>query len=284
MRPRTRRIPQVAVYGAVAGGGGFTPSSSQSLAFLNRVATVTGTGNPTYGLSTTERNAYDTMITGMVSDGVWSILDALYMLATVSRGVALLNLVSGSFLGVEHTIGAGQFTADQGYTGVTGGYIDTQLDPRLTSGQNWNGGGSAGFFGWTLTNFGLGTDYQSMGAAGNGNLESRIYPHYNNNLPYVRIDDGAFVNPTGGPGHFYGVTTDHTTQTGYVDKTGTSAAANPVIPLGPSMVLLADNNSGATPFLGTSCAYALGGLFNSTHQGNLYDRIHAYLQAVAGVP
>src|SRR5215471_17837360 len=69
----------------------------------------------TSGLSTQERNAYINLINGLVSDGVWSLLDALYVMATNTTSTAALNLVSTSFSLVTH--GSMTFTADVGYTG-----------------------------------------------------------------------------------------------------------------------------------------------------------------------
>ena len=108
-RLRSRRLIQAAVYGKAAGGGGFTPSSTQSANFLSvalrpgdRVGAV-----PTYGLRaiTTERNAYDTMITGIVSDlggslrrlRQWPIFDfPLYLCHHKPRSFTALNLISSS--------------------------------------------------------------------------------------------------------------------------------------------------------------------------------------------
>jgi hypothetical protein len=63
------------------GGGGFTPSCSQSSAFLAR----------TSGLDTTHKTAYDTLICGLVTDALWSSLDALYIFATADATTAGLN-------------------------------------------------------------------------------------------------------------------------------------------------------------------------------------------------
>src|SRR3974390_3125511 len=80
---------QVSQTGAGKGapGGAFTPSCSQSSNFLARATGVT---------SNTDKTNYDTMICGLVTDGVWSKLDALYVFAAVDRTTAKLNLVSSS--------------------------------------------------------------------------------------------------------------------------------------------------------------------------------------------
>ena len=55
--------------GKAGGGGGITCSSSQGNAFLARL-----TGSP----DNAHKTAYCTLIDGLVTDGVWSKLDALY--------------------------------------------------------------------------------------------------------------------------------------------------------------------------------------------------------------
>lgn len=274
----------------VSGGGGtFTPSSSQALAFFNRVATITGTGNPTYGITATERNAYDTMISGMVSDGIWSLLDALYIFATTSaatRAVALMNLVSSSYTCVEHTVGAGQFTADQGYTGVSGGYLDTQFDPTALSGQKYKQS-DAGIWAWSLTNWTL-SDYGSMLGNGSGTLNDRLYPYFSGSF-YPALNQSGLTSNTLTPGHFYGITRDPANSgsaqySSYVDVASQTVATASSTPVGPTLVLLNDGTTASAPFLGNMACAAIGGGFNSTQQAALYARIHAYMQAVAGAP
>src|SRR5215469_5596790 len=99
---------------------GFTPTSSQSAAFLARATDV---------VSITDKTNYDTMITGLVTDGVWSKLDALYIFAAVDRTTALLNLVSNTFNCTEH--GTINFSAYQGYTGDSSTfYLDSGFTPN----------------------------------------------------------------------------------------------------------------------------------------------------------
>jgi hypothetical protein len=89
---------------AARAAGAAPVGCSQAATFLAR----------TSGLSGTETAAYTTMICGMVSDGTWSLLDALYIFATNNTTTANLNLVSASF-GITQ-VGTVTF-ADTGYTG-----------------------------------------------------------------------------------------------------------------------------------------------------------------------
>src|ERR1039457_3408340 len=98
------------------GAGGYAAigsgNAAQTTAFLAR----------TSGLSGTETTAYTNLINGLVSDGTWSLLDALYIFATNSTTTANLNLISTSFGLTQH--GTVTFSADHGYTGDgTAGYL-----------------------------------------------------------------------------------------------------------------------------------------------------------------
>lgn len=141
----------------------FTPTSPQSSAFLAR----------TSGLSLAQKQAYDTMITGMVSDGTWTLLDALYIFATNNTTTAALNLVSTSFTITPH--GTLTFTAGHGWAGDgSTGYLDTTFNPSTapspkfspnsasigvydqTSPGSSNSGGMGITDGTNLTRFALG--------------------------------------------------------------------------------------------------------------------------------
>ena len=115
------------------GGGGFTPTSTQSANFLARTA----------GLTDPQKTLYDAMITGVVTDlggstasSTWPILDALWITAAPDRTTAKLNLVNSSFGLTEwrrHYLDA----ANAGYTGNGSSmFVDTGFFPA-TSGTNF---------------------------------------------------------------------------------------------------------------------------------------------------
>jgi hypothetical protein len=84
-------------------------AATPSAAFLAR----------TSGLNAAHRNAYTALIDGLVTDGVWTSLDALYITATDTTTNANLNLVSSSFPLTQ--TGTITFTADQGYSNAQSG-------------------------------------------------------------------------------------------------------------------------------------------------------------------
>ena len=118
---------------ASSGGGG----CSQSASFIAR----------TSGLSANEITGYQNAICYWVAQGVYSNIDAAYILATNNTTTAVLNLVtSGTFDGVL-TIGGGTFTVDRGITGDgSSTVISTGFTPS-TSGGNYGGNINTGFLG-----------------------------------------------------------------------------------------------------------------------------------------
>lgn len=137
LRKRRVRANHASVY-AAAGGGGFTPTSSESAAWLARATGIT---------SDTDKSRYDAMITGMVGDGVWAKLDALYIFAAPDSTTAKLNLKSSSYTCTQ--TGTLTFAASAGYTGDgSSGYLNTGFNPS-TNGAS--GGGQ-----WDLNSATLG--------------------------------------------------------------------------------------------------------------------------------
>ena len=281
-RLRSRRLIQAAVYGKGASGGGFTPSSTQSTNFLNRVAAVTGVGSPTYGLSTTERNAYDTMITGIVSDlggntslATWPVFDFLYIFATASPAVAALNLISSSYPIIVH--GSPTFNPDHGYTGIASAYLDTQFVPNVGTPNYVEDNASAWL--WTLTNFASGTDYGP--ALQDGESEVRLYPQYSDNFFYSAINGGTNSYQPAAAGHFYGISRLNLAQTTYIDTTSQGFSGSSILVPKSSITLLGISG---TPFTGNLAAAALGSSVTGTQQGFIYARFHKFMQDVAGAP
>ena len=102
------------------GAGGH---SAQATAYLARTVGGNEGGNGTN---------IATLIDGLVADGVWAKLDALYVLAQQNATDARLNLV-----GTNYTLtGTPTFTAYQGFTGGTG-FLDTGFNPATATSPNF---------------------------------------------------------------------------------------------------------------------------------------------------
>jgi len=134
--------------------------SPQAQAFLARTSV----------LSDTERRAYIQMINGMVADGVWSKLDALYIFATKDTTTAKLNLVSSNFALTATSGGTPPtFAVDRGYTGQASQGLDTNL-ALDAAGLNYSlNSGSIGVYCLNnrtsnATTYAIGCDTASSGA------------------------------------------------------------------------------------------------------------------------
>lgn len=108
----------------VAWSGASSASCSQATAFLGRASSP----------PTATQEQYNALICGLVADGAWAELDALYKLAADSATDAKLNLVSSSYgLTPQGTI---TFAANAGYTGDgSTGYLTTGYTPSTAAGQ-----------------------------------------------------------------------------------------------------------------------------------------------------
>src|SRR2546423_12896093 len=109
------------------------PTSSHSAAYNNFIAR-------TSGLDATHLTAYAALLDGLTTDGFFdgagnsTLLDALYIYATVNRTTALLNLVKNAFSCIEN--GTVSFSADRGYTGDGSSfYLNTQFVPSSAGGN-----------------------------------------------------------------------------------------------------------------------------------------------------
>jgi hypothetical protein len=114
---------------------GFLASSigqfdADAIAFFNRVTTAGGT------LSATERNAVNTLVIQMKTDGIWTKMKAIYPMVGASAAACAQNLKSSSFTG---TFTSGWTFASTGVT--TNGsntHFNTTLNPSTTFGSNYS--------------------------------------------------------------------------------------------------------------------------------------------------
>lgn len=253
---------------------------SESTAFLNR----------TTGLNAAHIDAYNNLICGLVTDGIFAKLDMLQVYATQDSTTALLNLVQNDFNATSH--GSPTFVADRGYTGTeasTTVYIDTGYYVRnspvtlyrrnaahLSSWQVTNGQGTASFgFFYTITG-----------------INSYVFPRFTDDKLYLRINvsnaSATNVANTDSRGHFIsnrsGATANEEYLNGVSVLTGAEASLDPPIIPQVNMYSLGWNSSGTAHGYGQQQAMVSGGdSLNATQAGNFYTRLRTYMTAV-GVP
>ena len=117
----------LATHGFLASSIGQFDADAQ--AFFNRVTTAGGS------LSLTERNAVNTLVIQMKTDGIWTKMKAIYPMVGASAAACAQNLKSSSFTG---TFFGGWTFASTGATpnGSTG-YMDTFLNPLNVFASNY---------------------------------------------------------------------------------------------------------------------------------------------------
>lgn len=239
------------------------------------------------GLDALHQVAYINLICGLVADGVWIFLDAVYVLATTNTTTALLNLVSTSFpLTVN---GAPTFTADSGYVGGAGKWLDTGFNPSSATNPNYTRMSACAFL-WTLDTLASGNDYgAAFGYAADASHDHvNIYPHFSDNNYYWAANNNAIVSNTAFTAgtHFIGWTrADNSTTLGWQTTTSASFSVSTDVLLNSNFIVLSDTNNGSKRPFSANVAFAcFGANLTVGQQTSLYNRVHTYMQKIAGAP
>jgi hypothetical protein len=248
--------------------------SAEALQFLLRAP----------GLDSTHVNAYMALIDGLVADGIWAKLDVLHVYATQNSTTALLNLVSSSYAATY--VGSPTFTADRGFTGVSGnnGAINTNFNP--STGSHVFTQNSAHISAWSVIDIGT-TSIPFMGGS-SGSWQAQLHAKFTDNNAYISINGPnapSYANATR-PGHYLANRSNSSSVQGYKNGVSqTSSSSNTSVAL-PNIVLVVcgSNNSGAVFTTVDQAAMAsIGSSLSSTDVTNFYNRLRTYMTAV-GVP
>ncbi len=255
----------------------FSTSCSEANTFLN-----TRVGGISSGVSTTIAGYYNTLICGLVTDGNWSSLDALYILAAPTTTIAEMNLVSSSFTLVPQ--GTGTFTTNSDYTGNgSTGYLDTQFTPSTAGGQYTATSASVGAY--VINNIGGQTAMAAMEVTSTGNKVIQVLPLYPAVGSNIHLNDttNVLVNTvTNSSGCFTGRNNGtqiaNYSKTSATDTVNTASTSSPLLP-DLSIYIGANHNSGATDRFSTYAVSAafLGGDQDVTHLTSMCSRINAFM-------
>lgn len=261
---------------------GFPPGTFQSRAAIDAstsgCAEATNFIARTSGLDATHQSRYTTLICGLVTDGVFAKLDALYIFTTDTTTNALLNLVQNSFNGA--VTGTLTFTANVGYTGdAATGFIDSGFN-ALTGGQYTQNSASYGTY--ILSSRSADQIWASMGY--DNVAASRIFPLIFGTVRYgVNGTAGVLglVN-TNAQGFWYGVRNGSST-TSIIYKNGSAFSTDADVSTtrdSLNIYIFASNEAGASFFTGDQMSAAfIGGALSATDASNLSLRINAYMTA-----
>lgn len=244
--------------------------------FLARATTLT---------DPTRIAAYTALIEGLVTDGIWSKIDALYVFAAHDATTARLNLKSSSYTGTAIT-GSGPlvFIPDDGYdvNGTTNTYVDTNLNAS-TAGGNYTQD-SAHMMCWCNP----GHDDPTGGVVGtvSGSTQQYILPHYSFSLiAYFRLNTnsgGINVAVADGYGFTLANRSSSTAIQGYRNGASIVTGSEASQPLNnsnfsfPDQAALADSS-------GVYCGGSFGGSLTAGEVADYYTHLRAFMTAV-GVP
>lgn len=234
------------------------------------------------GMDTTHQTRFSTLIDGLVTDAIWSKLDALYVFATDTATNARINLKSSSF-GIS-LIGTPTFTANTGYAGNGSQALDTTYN-ALTSGQFTQNSGSMGVY--VLTNRTVDANITHMG---NNNVGDTIIDVVRlnafGNKDWFAINDNSPLAITGtGTAKGFGVASRTVSGTVNGYKNGSSIGSFTVTSSAPNSMnfyILGMNYNTGTLIQGSTdqvSAAFIGSGLTATDVSNISSRINTYMTA-----
>jgi hypothetical protein len=242
---------------------GFTPSCTQSNNFLARATNVT---------LLADKQNYDNLICGLVTDSVFLSIDVLYIFAAPDSVTAALNLIASN--SAATLTGTPTFTAYQGYTGLSS--TNNFVSPTLTLSNCVRDSCSIGAWAYT----GLGSQNNSL--INISGTQVIVPDNGGSAIAIITAASGGVAGTTAnsGRGFYVGERSASTTQTIYVN--GSSAGTNSTASTGTPATT--PNIPKSTTTFTVSVAFwssSLGG----TKQTALYNRLATYMTAVgATVP
>ena len=218
----------------------------------------------------------DTLVGSLKTAGVWSKLDAFYMLAAADAQSSLLNWVSTSYN--LTAINSPALEVDRGYTGDgSTSYLDTNFNPTTAVGAKFVQDSAHNGI-WSRTNLNNG------GASSNdaGALSSQIARQAavsGNALGRANTGSGILIGAGAYPGHICWSRTAAAVWEGYaqgVDSGGGTDASAAIT--NANMRLLSFN--GAAFGVNQLAVGHMGSGLSAVEVSALYTAVRAYLQAI----
>lgn len=222
-------------------------------------------------------------VVGLKQDGIWNLLDVLWVPAAADSQAGGLNWISpGSF--TLTPMSNPTFTTDRGYAGDgSSSYLDTGWKPN-TSGVNFTLNNAS--FGSYLN---AGTNTASDTVIVMGNNFNHLQPYSVAGTLRGRVNDGTGGNFTGGAGVAtrYGLTVFERTASnataGYRNGSANGTQSLASLSRGTVAMFLGAINFSGTPSSYSNNRIALsfyGAALGSSLQTALYNRVNTYLTAI----
>jgi hypothetical protein len=237
-------------------------------AFFDRVDTAGGS------LSLTEKNAVNTLVIKMKTDGIWTKMKAIYPMVGASAAACAQNLKSSSFTG---TFTAGWTFASTGVTpNGTSAYFNTGLNPSGVVNAN-----SLSISAYLRTNAdGILCD---IGASDSPNYQITLYSKLSNAL-FTDLGSQAlgritYAN-TDSRGHFISTRTSSTSFKSFINSTlKATLTTTQTLSIVSRNIFLGANNAqaGITQFSSRQNAFShIGDGLTDTEASNLYTAVQAF--------
>lgn len=230
------------------------------------------------------------LVNRLKSTGLWSKLDRLWLFAAENTQSALRDIKAASLATAN---GSPTFTVNSGYTGTHASstiYIDTGFNPS-TAGGNYTQN-SAHVSIWNNTNAASasGTGGTTAGCDTTGSTRTNIFPKFNDNKQYYRINDQSAasvgITVSDPRGLILANRSGASAQQGYLNAVDQGVVAvTSSAPSNFNVTFLAANTSGTISF-GDShehMAASIGGSLTAAEVLVFYGALRAYLIAVAGI-
>jgi hypothetical protein len=245
-----------------------TEYDTDAQAFFDRVTTAGGS------LSTTEKNAVNTLVLDLKGYSIWTPMKAIYPMVGASAAACAQNLKSSSFTG---TFSGGWTYASTGAKpNGTSGYMDSALNMSTQLSQN-----NVHISVYLRTNITSAT--VSIGATGAGaNNGVYIYPKLVGNSAYFSAFNSSNGNSAGSVisslGLFVASRLNSTTEQFFQNTSKTSNTYNSSVPASRNIIIAALNNNGTiSEYDSRENAFAsIGEGLTDTEESNLYTAVNSF--------
>jgi len=220
------------------------------------------------------KEAINTLIKQLKSDGNWNKLDRLWNFATEYQQHATISIVTPTSTAITE-VNSPTWVASLGYTGNgTTQYLDTGFNPS-SGGMYTQNNGSIGFYSRTNSDLASGVDMGCSYGASTITIFAR-----NTNTFYNRINAASStgVSNADSRGFFAGSRSSSTTQLGFKNGSQVSSGSQTSNALvNYNMYIMAYNYNGGGPANWTTRQYAMAFIgTGAIDQGTLYAAIQTF--------
>jgi hypothetical protein len=221
----------------------------------------------------TRQILYINLINGLVSDGVWSLLDVLCLISQTQQ-LTLTNLVNNTI--IPSLVGSPTFVVDR-YNQMNGiNYILTGFNPSTVS-QNFTQNSAFSAACEINTTLGNAASFRSVPDSGN---ITELWPKYSNGNTLFGLNGAEQQLPN--PGDTSGIYVVSRTASNNINvyRNGTLLGSSNSASGVPENNIITVGFGGGNP---KSAMFAFGGSLDTTKANAFYNRINTYLTAIGAI-